>query len=179
MAGEVRIGGTDASIKLQGNDTIKSDQAFSFPDAAGELLVADGKADIETTGSIKAVGKITTNGNLLIDASTANAQLGIRIDGGSDVIVLKGDGSINAKSKLLIGPNTEKNDQKEGIALKSSANSSITVYGDGGTAKCFQAWNGNAQKAVYYVKANGDYYFAGTGTFRNAILQLEPDEPNN
>ena len=37
MAGEVRIGGSTASVKLQGNDSITSDQTFTFPDAGGEL----------------------------------------------------------------------------------------------------------------------------------------------
>ena len=37
MAGEVRIGGNTASVKLQGNDSITSDQTFTFPDAGGEL----------------------------------------------------------------------------------------------------------------------------------------------
>ena len=40
MAGEVRIGGSTASVKLQGNDSITSDQTFTFPEEGGELVTA-------------------------------------------------------------------------------------------------------------------------------------------
>ena len=52
MAGEVRIGGTSASVRLQGNDGITSDQTFTFPDTGGEMVVTPGTADIETTGKV-------------------------------------------------------------------------------------------------------------------------------
>ena len=48
---------------------------------------------IYSDGSAKFAGKITTNGNIVLDGETTNAQLGIRINGGADVIALKGDGS--------------------------------------------------------------------------------------
>ena len=35
--GQINIGGTSASVQLQGNNTITSDQAFTFPDTGGEL----------------------------------------------------------------------------------------------------------------------------------------------
>ena len=38
MAGEVRIGGNTASVKLQGNDSITTDQTFTFPDNGGQLV---------------------------------------------------------------------------------------------------------------------------------------------
>ena len=58
MAGEVRIGGTTASVRLQGSDTIASDQAFTFPDAGAEIVVTPGTADIVTSKSIYAAGGI-------------------------------------------------------------------------------------------------------------------------
>ena len=36
--GQINIGGTSASVQLQGNNTITSDQAFTFPDTGGELV---------------------------------------------------------------------------------------------------------------------------------------------
>ena len=38
--GQINIGGTSASVQLQGNNTITSDQAFTFPDTGGELGLA-------------------------------------------------------------------------------------------------------------------------------------------
>ena len=35
--GQINIGGASAAVQLQGNDTITSDQAFTFPDTGGEL----------------------------------------------------------------------------------------------------------------------------------------------
>ena len=35
--GQINIGGTSASVQLQGNNTITSDQTFTFPDTGGEL----------------------------------------------------------------------------------------------------------------------------------------------
>ena len=32
---------------------------------------------------------------------------------------------------------------------------------------------------AFKFACNGDYYFAGSGSFRNAILNLEPDNPDN
>ena len=51
---QINIGGANASVQLQGNNTITSDQTFTFPDTGGELVVTPGTADIETTGSITA-----------------------------------------------------------------------------------------------------------------------------
>ena len=58
MAGEVRIGGTNASVRLQGNDTIAADQTFTFPDSGGEIVVTPGAADIAATGTITSNGLI-------------------------------------------------------------------------------------------------------------------------
>ena len=54
MAGELRIGGSTASVNLQGNDTIAADQTFTFPDSGAEIVVTPGTADIETSGAITA-----------------------------------------------------------------------------------------------------------------------------
>ena len=56
MAGEVRIGGSQASVNLQGSDTITTDQTYTFPDTGGEIVVTPGTADIETSGGIIAGG---------------------------------------------------------------------------------------------------------------------------
>ena len=58
MAGEVRIGGNTASVKLQGNDSITTDQTFTYPDTGGEVVVSPGTADIETTGSLSVAGNL-------------------------------------------------------------------------------------------------------------------------
>jgi len=44
--GQINIGGTSASVKLQGNNTITSDQTFTFPNTGGELAINDGGAGI-------------------------------------------------------------------------------------------------------------------------------------
>ena len=36
--GQINIGGANAAVQLQGNDTITTDQTFTFPDAGGELV---------------------------------------------------------------------------------------------------------------------------------------------
>jgi len=42
MAGVIKVGGASASVKLQGNDTITSDQTFTFPNTGGELAINGG-----------------------------------------------------------------------------------------------------------------------------------------
>ena len=58
--GQINIGGANAAVQLQGNDTITTDQGFTFPDTGGEVVVTPGTADIETTGSIIAVEAISS-----------------------------------------------------------------------------------------------------------------------
>ena len=50
MAGEVRIGGTTANVRLQGNDSYTADRTFTFPDASGELLIDGGNTTNVGTG---------------------------------------------------------------------------------------------------------------------------------
>ena len=49
MASELKLSGTNARVILQGNDTISSDQTFTFPDSGGEVLTGSGNTD--NTGS--------------------------------------------------------------------------------------------------------------------------------
>jgi len=49
MASELKLSGTTARVILQGNDTISSDQTFTFPDSGGEVLTTAGNTD--NTGS--------------------------------------------------------------------------------------------------------------------------------
>ena len=41
MASELKLSGTTARVILQGNDSISSDQTFTFPDSGGEVLVSN------------------------------------------------------------------------------------------------------------------------------------------
>ena len=49
--GQINIGGTSASVQLQGytDSSITSDQAFTFPDTGGELVVTPGTKKIEVS----------------------------------------------------------------------------------------------------------------------------------
>lgn len=49
MASELKLSGTTARVILQGNDTITSDQTFTFPDSGGEMLVSN-QSDAELNG---------------------------------------------------------------------------------------------------------------------------------
>jgi len=55
MSSEVKLSGDAAGrIILQGNDTITTDQTFTFPDTGGEVLISDSNGDASLTGAIDA-----------------------------------------------------------------------------------------------------------------------------
>jgi len=59
MASELKLSGTNARVILQGNDTISSDQTFTFPDSGGEVLTAaanDNTGSGGSSGSAQLVG---------------------------------------------------------------------------------------------------------------------------
>nr|BAR33462.1 hypothetical protein [uncultured Mediterranean phage uvMED] len=60
MASELKLSGTTARVILQGNDTITSDQTFTFPDSGGRILTADGNTNNDgnggSSGSAQVVG---------------------------------------------------------------------------------------------------------------------------
>ena len=58
MAGQVNIGGTTASVQLVGNDSYTTDRQFTFPDADGELLIADSSGDVVITGDLEVGGDV-------------------------------------------------------------------------------------------------------------------------
>ena len=90
MAGEVRIGGTSASVRLQGNDGITSDQTFTFPDTGGEMVVTPGTADIETTGKV------------VVDRSSSTLAIWQGKNSGTKTSEILADGSITAAGRLII-----------------------------------------------------------------------------
>ena len=56
--GQINIGGANAAVQLQGNDTITTDQAFTFPDAGGELLTAAGNTTNTGNGGTAGQGQV-------------------------------------------------------------------------------------------------------------------------
>ena len=60
MAGQVNIGGTSGSAQLVGNDSYSTDRTFTFPDADGELLIADSNGDVAITGDLEVAGDLQT-----------------------------------------------------------------------------------------------------------------------
>ena len=100
MAGELRIGGSTASVRLQGSDTIASDQAFTFPDAGAEIVVTPGTADIETTGNVQSGGVRAINSaagskqNAFVQIASSATQ-GLQFNDDGDVNLQLGwDGSV-------------------------------------------------------------------------------------
>ena len=80
MTGQINISGSTASVQLKGNDSITTDQTFTFPNAGGELVVTPGTADIKTSGSIIAAGDLHDFGAYTFDSTTTS---GIRFESGS------------------------------------------------------------------------------------------------
>ena len=80
MAGEVRIGGSQASVNLQGSDTITSDQTFTFPDTGGKLLTNAAGSNTGTDGTAgqgQVVGYQQGVWTPFAESATDGAQSGI------------------------------------------------------------------------------------------------------
>ena len=82
MAGEVRIGGTTANVRLVGNDTYTADRTFTFPDESGEvaLLPSNGTVPGYQEGTMSLIYK-TQDGTLTYTphADTINGSFFTRI----------------------------------------------------------------------------------------------------
>ena len=77
MAGQVRIGGTTASVQLTGNDSITADQQIGFPDTNGDsavVLVTPTSQDIETTGDVKIGGTLPAAPNIELNATDGSIE---------------------------------------------------------------------------------------------------------
>ena len=56
MASELKLSGTTARVILQGNDTITSDQTFTFPDSGGQVVTSSFDGDVTIDGNATVTG---------------------------------------------------------------------------------------------------------------------------
>ena len=100
MAGEVRIGGSSASVRLQGNDTISADQTFTFPNAGGELVVATTRpffyAKCSQSGNVS-----TRNDRIVYDQALYN--VGNLYDPTTSIITAPQDGIYQINGQFFAG----------------------------------------------------------------------------
>ena len=112
MAGEVRIGGNTASVKLQGNDSITTDQTFTFPDTGGTIVTDDFTGDVEIDGNITAADNVTAKGGCYAPAGIDQGNavvlnpaglVQLRRDGGrNDVFVCYNGGNANGNRTIRL-----------------------------------------------------------------------------
>ena len=188
MAGELRIGGTDASVKLQGNDTIKSDQTYTFPDSGAEIVVTPGTAEIETSGDITAGGQIYAGGNAFNGQNTgsrlsaggaiyASAESGTLWGGyktGSNAFTsqIDADGILKLKTRIFVDNPDVNSATAQGCYLSSSGLVRAQRSGDRPQSDdSFQAYWGKSK--VWSVDGNGSTRAA------NFIIDLDRDNSAN
>ena len=116
MAGQINIAGNNASVNLQGNDTITTDQTFTFPATGGTLLVSDSNIGLwERTGTV--ISPATAGDGIAVDGRStfANGVVVIATDGGMNVKnlsqsdnnwTIQTDGSSSFAGNSLFGPAT-------------------------------------------------------------------------
>ena len=137
MAANVNLGGTSATVKLTGNDSITADQTISFPDTGGntrDVVVTPGTADIETTGSLtvsqggdfgSVVGVNRTVGSTACFAGSLN---------GTQTSLIQADGSITAgtgNNQIGFFPN----EPRQAIVDPAGGTRYVfEIYAGGGTA---------------------------------------------
>jgi hypothetical protein len=110
MASELKLSGTTARVILQGNDSINSDQTFTFPDTGGEVVTStfDGDVSIDGsasfTGAIDCAGVIANNGNVKTFISSGDGALYVYNlpDTGTPTVIINKDGSSQFMGQLQI-----------------------------------------------------------------------------
>ena len=161
-------GGTTLVTKdyVDGTTGTPLDTRFIKTNDSGTLQTISGG------GGLKIESKLTTNGNIVLDGGTTNAQLGIRINGGSDVIALKADGS------ALFEGTIQSNDQIRANRIKcgnGSDQDKILLNADGSAE--FDG-NVNIASSQHVFFTNGEAQLAdnkvniqpgGSATFRGDV----------
>lgn len=150
MAGEVRIGGNTASVKLQGNDGYTDDQTFTFPDEGGELVTAPVGGQV--VGYQQGVWEMiwTGNGAVISEPNARWIRIGNQVTCWADVTF---PGTANTDTQVLGGLPYNHNN----LALAGYTNGSSNATG-------------------YILRKNGDNSYMNIRDADNQNVTLRRDE---
>jgi len=176
MSSELKLSGTSGgNIILQGNDSITTDQVFTFPDVAGEYVVADATGNVDIGGGnikLKADGSAELNRiNVLKGISDPVTVNGVRIfNQGAGVALVSLDGASGTSTSTALQTNLAGNnyyfvryDGTTGIGNDGGGSPNITLNSDGSAE--FAA--GNIRQ--FYANNGGNFEF-WTGATPNGTL---------
>jgi len=103
MPGQINLTGANAAVQLVGNDTITTDQEFTFPDTGGTVVTDDFTGNVKINGSLTAAGQIESqsngfkfpDGSIQTTASAGSGGTVINYNGASAWGSIADDGTIN------------------------------------------------------------------------------------
>ena len=155
---ELHLTGTSAGTILQANNSITSNQTFTFPDAGGELVVTPGTAEISVDKASGYFFRGYESGTERFQIAS-DGQVVLRNDAGDALYVLRNTGGISAvKGSFSV-------DASDGIKFTSSSGATSQINGDGiyqsktdGTGSCNMLASGaiTAAGAKFSVDSNGE-----------------------
>ena len=173
---QINIGGTSANVQLKGNNTITTDQAFTFPDTGGTIVTDDFTGDVEIDGSITAAGKIISKGDAesgANDGSVMNMDSGFSASYIGNSLIYRGYTTGNSTPTFSVAADGAVQSGGDAQGIKGTKLVYGTVYStnDGGNA----VWRGYATGSNQYkseILGNGNATFVSTFAV-NSFLKLD------
>ena len=168
MASELKLSGTTARVILQGNDTISSDQTFTFPDSGGEVVTSTFDGDVTIDGNATVTGIVD---GLCITArqdSTNSAVFRGTWDGAGNnfTSLIFGDGSATFAGAQTLDTSANGSNSNGYTAVidnnLTSTAAGFTARNDNADGYNFLGIDGDNNNAITFsVKNDGSATFAG------------------
>ena len=140
----------------------------------GSATFATGSVSIESTGIVQIdTGNAVSSGNAAVTYAGSNGARNLRVNGDGTVGI---GGALQGGGGTIFEPNIKLSADGTGEFFKLVK---VTRSGTGNSYVWLGYDAAAPGTATSWIKNDGDYYFAGTGSFRNAVFNLEPDNAAN
>ena len=173
MASELKLSGTTARVILQGNDTISSDQTFTFPDSGGEVVTSTFNGNVTFGSSVTINDPANTSGHFFGAGGGAEHTVASGTVGTTPVLsVIKGSGNSTFQVTADGGASFV------GGRARLASDGNFELYNGSNQVVAISAGDGSATFSDDKITLSGDgtaFFYRPTTTSSRSILHVSSD----